>query len=52
MRVSSTTHAGGKEYSLSLIAFSLNSRSNEMGGGGEGGFSYMKTVPRCAIDLG
>ena len=47
MRVSSTTRAGGKEYSWSLIAFSLDSRSNKMGG-----FSYMKTVPRRAIHLG
>ena len=47
MRVSSTTRAGGKEYSWSLIAFSLDSRSNKWGG-----VSYMKTVPRCAIHLG
>ena len=32
MRVSYTTRAGGKEYSWSLIAFSLDSRSNKWGG--------------------
>ena len=47
VQVSYATRAGGKEYSWSLIAFSLDSRSNKMGG-----FSYMKTVPRRAIHLG
>ena len=47
MRVSSTTRAGGKEYSWSLIAFSLDSCSNK-----RGVFIYENCSSRRAIHLG
>ena len=36
MQVSCMTRAGGEEFSWSLIAFSLASRLNKIGGGGGG----------------